>query len=106
MISQPATLVRRTAWEKVGGLDESLHMAMDYDLWWRLFRSGGPLGYVETDVALNREHSATKTRTNRRKHYEEAVSIVRRHYGRVPVKWWLAWPVSVWLRAWLFPQSS
>jgi hypothetical protein len=50
-------------------------MAMDYGLWWRLFRSGRPLGYVETDVALNREHAATKTRTNRRKHYEEAVSI-------------------------------
>ena len=106
MISQPATLVRRTAWEKVGGLDESLHMAMDYDLWWRLFRSGGPLGYVEIDVALNRVHGATKTRTNRRKHYGEAVSIVRRYYGRVPVKWWLAWPVAVWLRALLFPQSS
>jgi GT2 family glycosyltransferase len=59
MISQPATLIRRTAWEKVGGLDESLHMAMDYDLWWRLFRSGGPLGYVETDVALNPDNTFT-----------------------------------------------
>jgi glycosyltransferase involved in cell wall biosynthesis len=31
-IAQPATLIRRTAWEKVGGVDESLHFAFDYDL--------------------------------------------------------------------------
>lgn len=106
IISQPATLIRRTAWEKVRGVDETLRMAMDYDLWWRLFRNVGPLGYVEKDIALNREHAATKTRTNRRKHYQEAITIVRRHYGSVPLKWWLAWPLSVWLRSLRAPQSS
>lgn len=35
IISQPATLIRRAAWEAIGGVDEALHMAMDYDLWWR-----------------------------------------------------------------------
>jgi GT2 family glycosyltransferase len=106
IICQPATLIRRAAWEKVGGLDETLHVAMDYDLWWRLFRSGGPLGYVKKDIALNREHPATKTRTNRRRHYQEAIAVVRRHHGRVPVRWWLAWPFSVWMRSLLAPQLS
>lgn len=36
IISQPATLIRRTVWEEVGG---RLHMAMDYDLWWRIYPS-------------------------------------------------------------------
>ena len=34
IVSQPATLIRRRAWEAIGGVDPSLNMAMDYDLWW------------------------------------------------------------------------
>lgn len=40
----------------MGGLDETLHMAMDYDLWWHLFKSLGPLHFVDDFVAVNREH--------------------------------------------------
>ena len=32
IVSQPATLIRRSAWETVGGLDARLHLALDYDL--------------------------------------------------------------------------
>jgi len=99
IVSQPATLIRREAWEAVGGVDASLTMAFDYDLWWRLFRRYGPLGFVDADVAVNRDHRFTKTNTRRRLHYEEAISVVRRHHGRVPIKWWLAWPSAVWLRS-------
>jgi glycosyltransferase involved in cell wall biosynthesis len=105
IVSQPGSLIRRVAWEAIGGLDESLLMAMDYDLWWRLFRRFGPLGYVEEAVALNREHDQSKTNVQRRRHYREAVAVVRRHYGTVPVKWWLAWPLAVWARSWVNPQK-
>lgn len=94
-ISQPATLIRRQAWEAVGGVDEGLRMALDYDLWWRLARRFGPLRYVEAFVAANRRHDETKTTMHRRQHYREAMQVVRRHYGRVPFKWYLAWPVMV-----------
>ncbi len=99
IISQPATLIRRSAWEAVGGLDEALSMAMDYDLWWRLYRHCGPPGFVDADVALVRQHRHTKTRNNRRRHYAEAIAVVRKHHGSVPVKWWLAQPYAVWFRA-------
>ncbi|MDD5180284.1 MAG: glycosyltransferase family 2 protein [Gallionellaceae bacterium] len=99
IISQPATLIRRTAWEAVGGVDEKLHMAMDYDLWWRLFKRFGPLHFLDDFVAVNREHVDTKTKTQRRKHYREAMDVVRRHYGRVPLKWWLAQPYAVWFKS-------
>ena len=98
IISQPATLIRRTAWDAIGGLNESLHMAMDYDLWWRLFRAFGHLRFVDEFVAVNREHADTKTKTQRKLHYQEAITTVRRHYGRVPMKWWLAQPYAVWLK--------
>ena len=99
IISQPATLIRRAAWEDVNGLDGKLSMAMDYDLWWRLFKLAGPLHFVDNYVAVNRVHVATKTKTNRRRHYQEAIQVVRKHYGRVPIKWWLIQPYAVWLKA-------
>ena len=100
LVSQPATLIRRSAWEQVGGLDEALHMAMDYDLWWRLFNAFGEPCFVESYVAVNRDHDQTKTNAARRLHYQEAMSVVRRHYRSVPLKWWLAQPYAVWYRSW------
>lgn len=98
IISQPATLIRRSAWEAVGGVDNKMHMAMDYDLWWRLFKQGGQLQFLDDFVAVNREHEDTKTKTQRRLHYQEAMRVVRKYYGRVPLKWWLAQPYAVWYK--------
>lgn len=103
-ISQPGTLMRRTVWEGVKGVDESLHLAMDYDLWWKILRRYGPLAYVREFVATNREHGMTKTASQRREHYLEAMAVVKRHTGRVPLKWYLAWPWAVWMRSKLAAQ--
>ena len=51
----PASLIRRSAWDAVGGLDPNLHMAMDYDLWWRLVGKFGAPQFVEEFVAANRD---------------------------------------------------
>jgi glycosyltransferase involved in cell wall biosynthesis len=99
IVSQPATLIRRSAWEVVGGVDVTLHMAMDYDLWWRLYAQCGPLQFLDDFVAVNRDHKATKTKTMRRRHYQEAMAVVRKHYGSVPLKWWLAQPYAVWFKS-------
>jgi glycosyltransferase involved in cell wall biosynthesis len=95
IISQPATLIRRTAWNKVGGLDNRLHMAMDYDLWWKLFKEAGPLSFLNELIAINSIHAATKTNTKRLLHYQEAMKIVKKHYGSIPLKWWIYLPYSV-----------
>ncbi len=99
IISQPATLIRRSAWEAVGGVDEKLHMAMDYDLWWRLYKQLGQLQFLDDFVAVNRDHEATKTKTLRQRHYKEAMAVVRKHHGSVPLKWWLAQPYAVWFKS-------
>ncbi|NBX73606.1 MAG: glycosyltransferase [Alphaproteobacteria bacterium] len=103
IISQPGTLMRRTAWEAVGGVNGALHMAMDYDLWWKL-STQGPLGHVPRLVAYNRVHPETKTNSKRVQHYVEAMKVVRQHYGHVPLKWWLYWPYAVWFKSLLNPQ--
>jgi glycosyltransferase involved in cell wall biosynthesis len=99
IVAQPATLIRRTAWEAVGGVDESLQLAMDYDLWWKLFKRFGTPLFLDEHLAVNRRHDETKTSMQRRRHYREAMAVVRKHYGRVPLKWWLAQPVMVWYRS-------
>jgi GT2 family glycosyltransferase len=99
IVSQPGTLIRRSAWEGVGGIDENLQMAIDYDLWWRLYRKFAPLEFVAEFIALNRYHPDTKTNTRRVLHYQEAMAIVRKYHGRVPLKWWFAQPYAVWLKA-------
>lgn len=88
-ICQPATLIRRSAWQKVGGLDPSLHMCFDYDLWWRLHRLG-TIGYVDRIVAASRDHGTTKTRRHRQQYFTEATALVRRETGRVPWHWYIS----------------
>lgn len=99
IISQPATLIRRSAWDALGGVDGQLHMAMDYDLWWRLYKQVGALQFVDDFVAVNRDHEATKTKTLRRRHYQEAMAVVHKYHGHVPLKWWLAQPYAVWFKS-------
>jgi glycosyltransferase involved in cell wall biosynthesis len=99
IISQPGTLMTRAAWEAVSGVDENLNMAMDYDLWWRLYKKFGALIFLNEFVAVSRDHAETKTNLHRQLHYDEAIRIVREHYGRVPLRWWLAQPYSVWLKS-------
>ncbi len=101
IVSQPATLMRRSSWDAVGGLDPTLRMAMDYDLWWKLYKRFGVPQFVDAHVAVNRRHRETKTSTQRQLHYREAMAVVRKHYGSVPIKWWLAQPIAVWYRSWL-----
>ncbi|MAZ44350.1 MAG: glycosyl transferase [Legionellales bacterium] len=98
IISQPGTVIRRTCWEGVSGLDESLFMAMDYDLWWRLILKYSSPVFVDSLLAINREHTQTKTRRFRAQHYKEAIHVVRKYTGKVPLKWWLAQPYSVWFK--------
>lgn len=98
IISQPGTLIRRTVWEGLQGLNESLHMVMDYDLWWRVFKQYGEPKFIDTYVAVNREHDATKTNTKRALHYQEAIRIIGQHHGSVPLKWWLYQPYAVWFK--------
>ncbi|WP_165222030.1 glycosyltransferase family 2 protein [Affinirhizobium pseudoryzae] len=99
IICQPATLIRRTAWQAVNGVNESLHMVMDYDLWWKLYRHAGEFVFLEKPVAINRDHACTKTNINRKAHYSEAISIVRFYNGHVPIKWYIYQPYSVWWKS-------
>ncbi|ABS26025.1 glycosyl transferase family 2 [Anaeromyxobacter sp. Fw109-5] len=59
-IPQPATFFRRDLIDEVGPIDESLHYAMDYDLWLRFARVAEPV-FVPRPLARFRWHGASKT---------------------------------------------
>jgi hypothetical protein len=94
-IPQPASLIRRSAWEKVGGLDEFLHLSLDYDLWWRLHRSGARFKQINKTVAAARLHNEAKSVTFAAKQYLEGKKIVQRHFGSVPLTWYLRESLSI-----------
>lgn len=81
-IEQPSTFWRRELFDAVGGLDESFHLAFDWDLWARFAKAGGKL--LTTDVVLSRYYfsETNKSSAAGAKHVREAVRIIRK-YGRM-----------------------
>jgi hypothetical protein len=77
-IVQPAAFFRRSAFEAVGGLDESLHWGMDYDLWLKLARRF-PIAYLPRKLARYRQTGENKTALGRFDRFAEIERIGRRH---------------------------
>lgn len=86
-VAQPATLMRRSAWETVGGVNPGYNLAFDFDLWWKLTTQFGSPLYLKEFVAASRNHENTKTNLNLDAHYAESIRVVKEHYGSVPLKW-------------------
>ena len=61
-VSAPATFVRRSALEAVGGYDERFRWSADYDLWLRLGRRGDPV-VLDTPLATFRMAGETLSLT-------------------------------------------
>lgn len=98
VVCQPAVLIRRSVWESLGGLDESLHMSMDYDLWWRIYTTYGEMEYLNNYFAKSRLHKNTKTNSFRKAHYRESISIVKKYTKHISWYWYIKWPWSVWYK--------
>lgn len=60
VICQPGTFYGRAAYERLGGVDTSLHYGMDLELWLRFFAGGVPFLRVPGYQASFRRHSAQK----------------------------------------------
>jgi glycosyltransferase involved in cell wall biosynthesis len=83
-VPQPATFWRASAMDRVGGIDEALYYAMDYDLWLRLSSVSEP-GFIDRYLASFRVHDRSKSLTGARKQLSEACDVARRHGARALV---------------------
>lgn len=88
LIPQPGMLIRRTAWEQVGGVDESYRFAFDLDLLLRLKRIG-PLVDVGQVVSSFLWHADSLTVGDRTTNLEESERAKRAALG--PTARRLAW---------------
>jgi glycosyltransferase involved in cell wall biosynthesis len=79
-IVQPAAFFLRSAYDAVGGLDQSLHYCMDYDLWIKLGQRYS-VQYLAQPLAQTRIYDTTKTSSGGLGRLIEIEAMVRR-YGR------------------------
>jgi len=77
-IVQPSAFFRRTAYEAVGGLDTSLHWALDYDLWLKL-GARYRVDYLRRVWSGYRIQGDSKTVTGSFKRIAEVAAMARRH---------------------------
>lgn len=85
-IAQPATFFRRTAYERVGGVDEALHYVMDWDLWCRFAAAGYRFAFADEVLAAARHYGETKTSGGGRQRQAEILRLNRRYKTtRLPV---------------------
>lgn len=86
-ICQPASFIRKSVFQQVGGLDESLSFCMDYDLWIRIAKAH-PIGFIADYLANSRSHKDCKTETIwTTVGIPEIVKTCIKHYGRVSDTW-------------------
>jgi hypothetical protein len=79
VLCQPGASLTRSALELVGELDESLGLAMDFDLWLRLVEAGVKAAYVPESLAVFEVHAESKTgSTNPGEFFrEEALALLK-----------------------------
>jgi glycosyltransferase involved in cell wall biosynthesis len=77
-IVQPAAFFTRTAFEAVGGLDESLRWTLDYDLWLKIGRRF-PMAYLPRRLARYRLTGRNKTTLGRFDRFAELERVGKRH---------------------------
>ena len=89
-IAQPSVFWRRSFGEKIGLLDESLHHAMDYDLWLRMGNAADPI-IIDRVVSQFRIHPQSKSGMLNRERFNEDFQVVLRHAGDDKVSQWIHW---------------
>lgn len=82
-VMQESTYWRRSLWERAGGrVDESLRLAVDFELWARFHRADATLYGVATPLAGFRMHGDQKSQTERAAYIEEARDVFFRYGGK------------------------
>jgi GT2 family glycosyltransferase len=76
-VLQPSLVFRRALFIAVGGVDESLHYTMDYELWIRLFGVARATRYVPEVIACARYHGGAKSIAAMGKQIREASRVKR-----------------------------
>ena len=87
-IAQPSVFWRRRFGEGIGLLDETLHHAMDYDLWLRMGRACDPV-ILDRVLSQFRIHPQSKSGRLNRERFDEDFQVALRHLGDDRLNKWI-----------------
>lgn len=90
LIRQPSFFWRREKFFEFGGVDESLNLVMDFDLFLKFTKLKTP-GYIGKNLSYYRMYEKTKTVVNRREQAIEIYKVIKKHSQRLSYKmsWFL-----------------
>lgn len=77
-IAHPALFIRRDFFNSLGGFDQGLKYAMDYDLWLRAAAVSEPI-YIEKELAAFRRHEGSTSTANAEAAFVEDHSVRLRY---------------------------
>lgn len=80
-IPQPTAFMRSSLLRRIGLLDESLHIALDWEWWLRAARQGSFLYLPGECFAVLRDHDQTKTRAQSMKKGQDLLEVLDKIYG-------------------------
>jgi len=80
IIPQPTAFIRRRLLDRIGLVDESMHLAMDWDLWLRSAQVARLLYLPRPALAVLRDHPEAKTRAYYGRRVAEQLTILDRFY--------------------------
>jgi glycosyltransferase involved in cell wall biosynthesis len=80
-LPQPATFIRRSLYQSVGGLDERLHFGMDFDYWLRAGLQHAAV-YLAQPLAALRLHESAKSVAQLARFAQELIQIYRGYFAR------------------------
>lgn len=89
LIPQPASLIRRSEWQLLNGLDERLHLAFDLDLFLRLRRLGRPVfdRRIESLVRWHPDAKSNRSRLHQVREAEHVRLMNNRGISRLITRW-------------------
>jgi glycosyltransferase involved in cell wall biosynthesis len=85
-IYQPSVFIRKEVFDEIGFLDESLHFAMDIDLWIRVAKKF-KVEYLEEFLSTYRLHDDCKTISQKMAVDKEEMEVFKDHFGKAPANW-------------------
>jgi len=79
-LSQPSCFLPGAAFASLGGVDETLHLTMDMDLWLKLLKVA-PFRHLDAFLSAAHRHPGAKTQRAAREMYVELCLVQVRHGG-------------------------
>lgn len=93
IILQPTVFIRSDVIQSVGGVDESFHWCMDWDLWLRISKKH-EIGFIHRWIADWRQHEGIKSNLPDYRMFRERFKVMRRHSNLI----------EFWKNKWYFLQ--